>query len=115
MFERFVRLARARKALKDGQLEHAVQLTEDPMVRALRKGEEIRHWALDQLLERARRRAAGGEWAAALADASRVMAYHPDHDGALELAAELRGRVGDEEKRGATARQLLSKARTQGS
>ena len=42
MFDRFIRLARARKALREQRFEDALQLALDPLVRSDRRAEDVR-------------------------------------------------------------------------
>ncbi|MCB9877094.1 MAG: hypothetical protein H6835_05775 [Planctomycetes bacterium] len=61
MFDRFIRLARARKALREQRLHEALQLAADPLIAGDRRAEQIRTVATTRLLERARARLAAGE------------------------------------------------------
>src|SRR5262249_10253714 len=74
MFDRFIRLARARKALREQRFEDALQLALDPVIRADRRADEVRTAAAQQLLARARQRLGQGDPAAAQAPAQRVHA-----------------------------------------
>ena len=84
MFDRFIRLARARKALREQRYEDALQLAQDPLIRADRRAEVLRREAAQQLLQRAEARLAGGDAGAARAALDRLHAA-----GESELAAPL--------------------------
>ncbi|MCA8966207.1 MAG: hypothetical protein KDC48_15095, partial [Planctomycetes bacterium] len=56
MFDRFIRLAKARKALREQRFEDALQFALDPLVAGDRRAEELRDRARRQLLDRAQRR-----------------------------------------------------------
>lgn len=62
MFDRYLRLARARKALQAERFEEVLQLVRDPLIAAEREAADLRHAAQDQLVARARRYLATGEW-----------------------------------------------------
>ncbi len=111
MFERFVRLAQARKALKTGQFDQAIQHLGDPLVRRHRRAEEIRAQALAGLLMRAKKRAGAGGLSAAISDIDAVLATQPEFDGAQSLRAELLGQIESDEERVKEARKLLKEAR----
>lgn len=72
MFDRFIRLARARKALSEGRFEEAVQLAGDPLIRGDRRSEEVRERACDALMRRADGRLQKGDAAAAVRDLEHV-------------------------------------------
>lgn len=77
MFERFIRLAKARKALRDRCYEDALALAADPMIRADRRAGDIRSIAAEQLLARAKRHLAAGDVAVARAEVVRVRGILP--------------------------------------
>lgn len=77
MFERFIRLAKARKALRDRCFEDALALAADPMIRADRRASDIRAIAAEHLLERAKRHLAAGDVAVARAEVGRVRGILP--------------------------------------
>lgn len=72
MFDRFIRLARAKKALHEQRYLDALQQASDPLIGDDRRAERIRTQATDQLVRRARARLAGGDVATALAEAKRL-------------------------------------------
>lgn len=74
MFDRFIRLSRARRALRDERYEDALQAALDPLIADERRAEDIRRKAADQLLARARKRLADGDLVAARAIEERVRA-----------------------------------------
>ncbi len=96
MFDRFIRLARAKKALREQRYEDALQLALDPLIAADRRAEQIRQAAAKEVLLRGRNHLAAGDVVAARAAAERVR-------GALGIgaAAELFAAVDT-----ATARQV---------
>ncbi len=111
MFDRFVRLTQARKALQSGQFERALQLAEDPLIADHRRTAELRAAALEGLMKRARKRAEHGGLVAALADVSQVIAFRKDFDGAGSLRSELQDRMSRAGDAAKAARKLLDEAR----
>ncbi|MBX3462503.1 MAG: hypothetical protein KF830_04990 [Planctomycetes bacterium] len=77
MFDRFIRLAKASKALREQRLELALALAADPLIRDDRRAGEVRAAAAGALEERARRHLAAGDLAAARADARCLAAAAP--------------------------------------
>jgi hypothetical protein len=96
MFDRFIRLARARKALREQRFEDALQLALDPVIRADRRADEVRAAAAQQLLARARQRLEQGERAAAKLLAQRVHAAIGGGAAADVLAAIEAATVADQ-------------------
>ncbi len=95
MFDRFIRLAKARKALRDGRYEDALQLAQDPVVADDRRAEEVRGAACGQLVARARQRLAQGDIEAAAALLRRIEAAaggadHAELTAAIEAERERR-------------------------
>lgn len=111
MFDRFVRLAQARKALRDGHFEEAIRLVDDPDVRGHRKAEVLRGKALEGLLARARRRAEAGGLSAALSDCERALTVRPEDGAAAALRAELNRRAEDGAGRTESVRAMCRDAR----
>lgn len=72
MFDRFIRLARAKKALREGRYADALQVASDPMIAADRRAEVVRTRATTALAEQARRRLGAGDLTAARADLRRL-------------------------------------------
>ncbi|MBM4060053.1 MAG: hypothetical protein FJ265_03005 [Planctomycetes bacterium] len=72
MFDRFIRLARARKALHERRYEDALLLADDPLIRGDRGAAAVLAEARACLLARARQRLAGGDLAAARLDLERL-------------------------------------------
>lgn len=72
MFDRFIRLARAKKALGERRYEDALRLSLDPGIASERRAEEIREASRQALLERGRRRLDEGDLAAAEAVLARL-------------------------------------------
>ncbi|MEQ1630828.1 MAG: hypothetical protein ABL997_00550, partial [Planctomycetota bacterium] len=81
MFDRFIRLAQARKALHDGRFEEAARLASDPLIAGDRRAQDLRKAAQDALAKRGRERLLGGDPAAALRDLERAIAV-ADHSQA---------------------------------
>ncbi|MGB3969757.1 MAG: hypothetical protein WBO45_23680, partial [Planctomycetota bacterium] len=67
MFDRFIRLARATKALREQRFEDALQLALDPLIAGDRRAEQVRAAAAKEVLARAQRRLADGDVVAARA------------------------------------------------
>lgn len=111
MFERFVRLARAREALAEGRLEEALSGAEDHLVRDTRKARRLRDDVFAALLGRARQRLASGSHAAALADVDRILRSASDHSEAVELREECRTSMGRVESRRSSAEDCVREAR----
>jgi hypothetical protein len=74
MFDRFIRLAKARKALQERRFEDALQLAADPLIMGDRRAEDVRTAARGHVLERARKRLAAGDLDAARQDLGRLKA-----------------------------------------
>lgn len=111
MFERFVRLAQARKALGDGHFEQVLRIVADPVVGEHRRSAHLRQAALAGLMQRARGRVRAHDYSAALADVSRVIALEPERADAIALRTEVGlavERAGENER---AARRLLADAR----
>lgn len=72
MFDRFIRLARAKKALHEQRYLDALQQASDPLIEADRRAERIRAVATEQLIRRARSRLASGDVSTALSEAKRL-------------------------------------------
>jgi hypothetical protein len=107
MFDRFVRLTQARRALTAGRPEEALRLVMDPLLANQRRGEDVRAAALTQLLDRARQRAARGDLRGAIRDADAVLSWQRDHAGAAGLLAELNEQSTLTAKADATAKGTL--------
>ena len=72
MFDRFIRLARAKKALHEQRYLAALQQACDPIIVDDRRAERIRTQAIDQLVRCARARLEAGDIATALGEARRL-------------------------------------------
>jgi hypothetical protein len=107
MFDRFIRLARARKALREQRAEDALQLALDPLIAGDRRAEEVREAAGELLLARARQRLAQGDAAAAKGDAERVRRVRGDAAVADVLRAIDAAVAGGEASRQATRQAFL--------
>lgn len=88
MFDRFIRLQRARKALREQRFEDALQLADDPEIRAHKRAENIRDKAREELLSRAARRVSDGDLRAARAIYKRLEAL-ADDERVRALGADL--------------------------
>jgi hypothetical protein len=110
MFDRFIRLAKARKALDEGRLEDAVRLAQDPLVASDRRAEVVRLKAGKRLFERAQQRALAGNLSAARLDVEQVLALG-QHAGAEELAKQLTAAQQQQQERLHDAQQALQEAR----
>ncbi|MEM7198694.1 MAG: hypothetical protein AAF628_00395 [Planctomycetota bacterium] len=111
MFDRFIRLAEARRALSEGRFERVLALVSDPILVSDRRAASLRERALDGLMLRARKRANGDGWSMALADLSRVLAAEPEYDGARTLKARMRERIDESASAARAAGDLLQEAR----
>lgn len=99
MFDRFVRMAQCRAALRAGDHERGLRLSGDPVLDpGHRKVRALREEAIDGLLARARRALAGGAHAAARGALQAILAAEPGHPVASELMQA--GRL-QEEREGA--------------
>lgn len=110
MFDRFIRLARARKALRELRFEDALQLALDPVIAADRRAEEVRRAAGDELLGRARQRLAQGDLAAAKALAERVRAAMGE-PAAEQVQAAVDAAMADQQAAVQVLRQAFGTAR----
>ncbi|HLQ36292.1 MAG TPA: hypothetical protein VK348_00725, partial [Planctomycetota bacterium] len=110
MFDRFIRLAKAKKALQAGRLEVAIQLADDPLVKEDRRASVIRQQAIQALFERAKRRSEDGDAAIALADLQRVLALG-GHPGADVLATAVQRRIAERGEQDGIARRENAEAR----
>lgn len=72
MFDRFIRLAKARQALREERFEAALQLASDPLIQSDRRAEQVRTAAQQRLLARAQQRLAAGDADAARHDYQRL-------------------------------------------
>jgi hypothetical protein len=72
MFDRFIRLARAKKALREQRYFDALQQASDPLIEDDRRSEAIRAEATQQLIRRAEARLEGGDVSTALVEAKRL-------------------------------------------
>ena len=77
MFDRFIRLARARKSLREGRFLDVLEQAADPVVEADRRAERLRLRAADEVLRRAERRLAEGYVDDATRDARRLQQLMP--------------------------------------
>ena len=77
MFDRFIRLARARKSLADGRFVDALRQASDPVVEADRRAEQVRARASAGILARAARSLERGEVAAAKREAQHLQQWQP--------------------------------------
>lgn len=87
MFDRFIRLARAKKALREQRFEDALQLALDPVIQSDRRAEEVRVAASRELLARARQRLDQGDPGAAKVLAERVRSTMGDAIAGQVVAA----------------------------
>jgi hypothetical protein len=106
MFDRFIRLARAKKALREQRFEDALQASLDPVIAADRRAEELRRGAIDRLLARARQRLASGDMVAAKAIVDRVRAAAGNADTA-EIAAAIDAAAADARTHAQAVRQRI--------
>jgi hypothetical protein len=93
MFDRFIRIARAEKALREQRFEDALQQALDPVVASTRRAATLRDAAVAALLARGRQRLADGDAAGARARARRLQAW-VGGGVALELLAAAESALG---------------------
>ncbi|MCK5945624.1 MAG: hypothetical protein KAI24_26780, partial [Planctomycetes bacterium] len=72
MFDRFIRLARAKKALREQRYFDALQQASDPLIESDRRAEQVRADATGQLLRRAEARLEGGDVSTAAVEVKRL-------------------------------------------
>jgi hypothetical protein len=89
MFDRFIRMARATRALREQRFEDALQLAQDPLIAGDRRAETIRREAAQRLVARAKVRLEAGDVPAARVVLDRVQAA-----GQTALAAEVTAALG---------------------
>src|SRR5262245_44871921 len=89
MFDRFIRLAKAKQALRDRRFEDALRLAADPLIENDRRAEQVRKQAADHLRERAQQKLADGDTAGARAELVHLRGRtEAAACGALEAAIE---------------------------
>jgi hypothetical protein len=89
MFDRFVRLAQARRALRESRLEEALALASDPMIAGHRRADDLRREVCKKLVRRAGERVRSALVELARADLERVLKTFPNHPEAAIALAEL--------------------------
>lgn len=97
MFDRFVKLAEARRALKEGRLLDSLRLAEDPLVERDRRARQLRDRILDAFADRVQRGLDKGNDPDAIDRDLEVLAQRRSDDAAV---AELRAAVADARRRG---------------
>lgn len=89
MFDRFVRLTQARRALTAGRLEEALRLLEDPLLADARHSEQVRTKVLSGLVARAQARASAHDLAGAMSDVNLVLRWQPEYVAARAMLVDL--------------------------
>ncbi|MFM1873201.1 MAG: hypothetical protein RL398_2623, partial [Planctomycetota bacterium] len=109
MFDRFIRLARAKKALGERRYEDALRQALDPGIAGERRAEEIREACRSALLERGRRRLEEGDLAAAEALLARLsgLSMVPAQDDLVAAVAAAKARAVAAVDAGAVAEQEI--------
>ncbi|MCA8975550.1 MAG: hypothetical protein KDC98_12580 [Planctomycetes bacterium] len=110
MFDRFIRLQRARKALREQRFEDALQLAADPLIRHDRQAEDIRDRARDRLLQRGRQRLDEGDLRAAQGLQKRL-AVMADNEQVQALAQAIEATEGAAQEVADTLRRVLDEAK----
>lgn len=110
MFERFIRLARAKKALRDRCCEDALALASDPLIAGDRRAAQIRTAAAAHLLERAASHLEARELGAARVEAELVRRLSPSPE-ADALLAKIEAQRGAEQAASDLARRTLAQVR----
>lgn len=115
MFDRFIRLAQAKKALREGRLEEAARLAADPLIAADRRAEEVRDEAREQLRRRGQQRLDEGDPEAAVRELGRAVALGADSsvlrqwEGAKQAAARATDRLHSAQARLEAVRRLAER------
>lgn len=118
MFERFIRLARANKALRERRYEDALLLAAEPSIAADRRAEEVRSACRQALVDRARQRLGEGDAPAAAALLGRLqpLGDHPSiaalRDALAEHTAKTTARADAAGRALAGIRELLDRGAT---
>lgn len=100
MFDRFVRMAQARSALRAGDHERALRLLGDPSLDPdHRRVRELRKEGIAGLLERAQRALEAGRFAAAQNALRVILAVEPEQPGALSALFACREREAERGQR----------------
>jgi hypothetical protein len=89
MFDRFIRLARARKALREQRHDDALVLANDPLIAGDRRAAAIERRAVLGIVARAERRLAAGEFGLARADVERLRGRGGAEVEALRVAFDV--------------------------
>jgi len=110
MFDRFIRLARAKRAIKAGRYGDALRLADDPLIRDDRRAEQLRRVAQEALVDRGQARLAAGEHAGAARDLERAIEAGT-HSRAEAALAAARDAVSAADERHRTGRRKLGEAR----
>jgi hypothetical protein len=108
MFDRFIRLARAKKAFREARFADALRLAADPLIEGDRRAEAIRIQAERSLARQARTRLDDGDLQAAQADLRRLQRAGAT---ATDLALAVDAAVAEETTHSAEARAALAEVR----
>ena len=98
MFDRFIRLARAKKALREQRYLDALQQASDPVIEQDRRAEQVRELATEHLVEKARARLVAGDASVAAAELKRLRQL-TDAEAVARLEDEVQRAVAANEQR----------------
>ena len=110
MFDRYIRLAKAKDALAGGRFEEAAKIASDPRIADDRRAVAIRNDAQKALCARARACAGKGELATAVREFERAQAIGASADIEVEFDA-LRRQLAEQQRAAAASDEALRRAR----
>jgi hypothetical protein len=110
MFDRYIRLAKAKDALAGGRFEEAAKIASDPKIADDRRAVAIRNDAQKALCARARERAAKGDLPTAVREFERAQAIGASADIEVEVEA-LRRQLAEQQRNAAASDEALRRAR----
>ncbi|MEY4831300.1 MAG: hypothetical protein RLZZ562_3096 [Planctomycetota bacterium] len=110
MFDRYIRLAKAKDALAGGRFEEAAKNASDPKIADDRRAVAIRNDAQKALCARARERAAKGDLPTAVREFERAQAIGASADIEVEVEA-LRRQLAEQQRNAAASDEALRRAR----
>ena len=91
MFRQMAKLNQAQRAYREGRLEEALGLADDPEIRDHLKAEQLRRRCLDAMQDRAAERAEQGDLSGAMKELDGI-AKHAGRDEAARRADDIRAR-----------------------
>jgi len=112
MFDRFIRFARIRRALREQRYEDALQMAVDPVVGDDRRAEQMREQAVEALVRRAREHLAAGELDLAQRCAA-VLRVVPQQTQVTALQQDLEQAAGSRAALAAASSEAVARARAE--